>query len=113
MLTLSLQDVEYLQQILRNYRSQNSCRNTASSALRGSPYSPEVVTFRVKPPYNMNQARDPKDPNYNPEKTPEPPDAQAVYDIAQRGGLGGGTGWGKMVGIGSFPTMREPLTSVA
>jgi filamentous hemagglutinin len=50
------------------------------------------------PPYQTNPAHDPKDPSYNPNKTPEPPDAQSVYQAAERGDLGtwyglGQNGW--------------------
>ncbi|WP_256737681.1 RHS repeat-associated core domain-containing protein, partial [Pseudomonas sp. dw_358] len=56
-------------------------------ALRGSEYSPEVVDARIKPPYRANPAHDPKSPLFNPRKTPEPTDAESVYNDAVRGGM--------------------------
>ncbi len=81
-------DVAYLRQLLQNYRSQNSCRGTPSPALKDSPYSPNAVDARVRPPYKVNPAHDPNDPNFNPQKTPEPADSQSVYQTASRGDLG-------------------------
>ncbi len=63
-------------------------RNTTPSpALANSPYSPEAVAARVRPPYRPN-------PQHNPLavqgafRTPEPPDAAAIYQTAQRAGFG-------------------------
>lgn len=68
-------------------------RSTPSPALRGSPYNPQVVAGRIKPPYQSNPAHDPKSPLFNPRKTPEPSDVCSVYDSSVRGGMG--TWYGK------------------
>ncbi|WP_127102297.1 MULTISPECIES: hypothetical protein [unclassified Asaia] len=59
---------------------------TESPALNSSPYDPDTVQNRVKPPYRANPAHDPKSPLYNPRKSPEPHDAEEVYEHAIRGG---------------------------
>ncbi|WP_048848007.1 hypothetical protein, partial [Acetobacter indonesiensis] len=53
---------------------------TESPALQDSPYNPDVVNNRVKPPYQSNPAHDIGTPLYNPRKSPEPSDAQSVYE---------------------------------
>jgi hypothetical protein len=64
-------------------------RNTTPSpALRGSPYHPDSVAARVRPPYRPNPAHDPRSPSFNPRKTPEPSDAASVYENAVRSGMG-------------------------
>jgi uncharacterized protein RhaS with RHS repeats len=63
-------------------------RYTPSPALKGSPYNPNVVANRIKPPYQPNPAHDPRSPLFNPRKTPEPADACSVYDNSIRGGMG-------------------------
>ncbi|MVF20812.1 RHS repeat-associated core domain-containing protein, partial [Methylocaldum sp. BRCS4] len=63
-------------------------RSTPSPALRGSPYHPDVVANRIKPPYQANPAHDPRGPLFNPKKTPEPADACSVYSDSVRGGFG-------------------------
>jgi len=68
-------------------------RVTPSPALKGSPYHPEVVANRVKPPYKSNPAHNTRSPLFNPRKTPEPFDSCTVYDASIRGGLG--TWYGK------------------
>lgn len=62
-------------------------------ALKGDPYNPASVDARVRPPYQSNPAHNPKSPLYNSRKTPEPADAEAVYQIAVRGSMG--TWYGK------------------
>ncbi|MCG8421416.1 MAG: HINT domain-containing protein, partial [Proteobacteria bacterium] len=78
-------------------------RNTTSSpALNDSPYSPQAVEARIRPPYKAN-------PQHNPRatqghfRTPEPPDAADIYQTAQRGGMGtwfakGEGGWYRYFG---------------
>lgn len=67
--------------------------NTGSPALKDSPYNPDTVANRVKPPYKANPAHDTKSPLFNPKKTPEPSDAAQVYENAIRGDMG--TWYGK------------------
>ena len=68
--------------------------DTESPALTDSPYSPSIVESRVNPPYKANAAHDVGSSLYNPAKTPEPVDAQSVYEAgAVRGGFG--TWYGK------------------
>jgi hypothetical protein len=62
--------------------------STPSPALRGSPYSPEAVAGRVRPPYRANPAHDPRWSRFNPRKTPEPADAAQVYQSAVRADMG-------------------------
>lgn len=66
---------------------------TPAPALKGDPYHPASVAGRIKPSYRQNPAHDPKSPRFNPRKTPEPSDAEAVYQTAVRGGMG--TWYGK------------------
>lgn len=78
----------------------NTCGNlpgsTPSPALKGSPYHPDSVASRVaKPEYRANPAHDPKNPNFNRTKSPEPADAKQVYDSAVR------ADWGTYYGRGS------------
>jgi hypothetical protein len=57
-----------------------------SPALSDSPYSPSNVAARNNPPYQANPAHGTQ---YNINKTPEPTDAQSVYESgAVRGGMG-------------------------
>ncbi|USG64630.1 RHS repeat-associated core domain-containing protein [Brevibacillus ruminantium] len=60
---------------------------TESPALKGSPYHPSTVAERIKPKYQPNPAHDKSSPLYNPRKTPEPFDAQYVYENAVRGDM--------------------------
>jgi len=53
-------------------------------ALKGDPYSPGAVDARVRPPYQSNPAHNPANPHSG--KTPEPPDAAAVYEKSIRSG---------------------------
>jgi hypothetical protein len=72
-----------------NSNSGPGLSTTPSPALLDSPYSPSSVESRVNPPYQTNPAHDTSSPLYNPNKTPEPVDAQSAYDTgAVRGGLG-------------------------
>jgi RHS repeat-associated protein len=64
---------------------------TPSPALKGSPYHPDSVAARVRPPYEPVHAG--KGYVGNPKKTPEPADAAAVYQNATRTGMG--TWWGR------------------
>jgi len=57
-----------------------------SPALRDSPYHPDAVAKRIKPPYRANPAHDPSSPRFNPGKSPEPADAADVYN---KGGVRG------------------------
>jgi Pretoxin HINT domain len=68
----------------------NSCSDlpTASPALQGNPYHPDVVAERIKPSYKANPAHDPRSSNFNPRKTPEPNDASQVYNNATRADMG-------------------------
>jgi hypothetical protein len=66
-----------------------------SPALRGSPYHPDSVADRVRPPYRSNPAHDKTSPLFNPNKTPEPSDAASVYSSATRTGMGEWFGRGK------------------
>ncbi len=65
--------------LVHNYNSE------PSPALDDSPYNPDEVAKRVKPPYESNPAHNTFSSNYNPAKTPEPIDAQSVYENALRG----------------------------
>jgi hypothetical protein len=57
--------------------------------LSDDPYNPSNVDARVKPTYQTNPAHDTSSPLYNPNKTPEPADAQSAYeDGAVLGGMG-------------------------
>lgn len=64
-----------------------------SPALRGTPYHPEMVASRIKPPYQSNPAHNPRSSDFNPRKTPEPQNACSVYDNSVRGDMG--TWYGK------------------
>jgi RHS repeat-associated protein len=57
-------------------------------AIEGDPYHPNSVDQRVRPEYRANPAHDPRSPSFNPLKTPEPPDAAAVYQSSVRAGMG-------------------------
>lgn len=57
---------------------------TPSPALRGTPYHPDAIAARVRPPYRANPAHDPGSPMFNPRKTPEPADAALTYTRAVR-----------------------------
>jgi hypothetical protein len=64
-------------------------------ALRGDPYHPASVAARIRPRYEINPAHL---PGRNPNKTPIPADAEAVYQTAVRGRMGtwygrGQQGW--------------------
>jgi len=67
--------------------------NVESPVLKDSPYNPDVVNSRVKPPYKANPAHDSKSPLYNPRKTPEPVDSIQAYENSVRGDMG--TWYGK------------------
>ncbi|MBB3834027.1 hypothetical protein FHR55_002249 [Xanthomonas arboricola] len=72
----------------------NAISFTGSPALRNDPYHPDTVESRTKPPYLSNPAHDPKNPLFNPNKTPEPKDAADAYNKGVvRGGIG--TWYGK------------------
>jgi hypothetical protein len=64
-----------------------------SPAIPGSAYSPEAVAARLKPKYETNPAHEPGGGVGNPRKTPEPKDAEAVYQGSVRGDTG--TWYGK------------------
>jgi hypothetical protein len=82
-------DLRRASQCADGLNAPNNVRNTTPSpALEGSPYHPNLARDRVRPPYRANPAHDPRSPNFNPRKTPEPPDASAVYDNAVRSGMG-------------------------
>ncbi len=66
---------------------------SSSPALRGTPYHPEMVASRIRPPYQSNPAHNPNSPLYNPKKSPEPSDACDVYETSIRSGMG--TWYGK------------------
>lgn len=55
----------------------------SSPSLNDDPYHPDAVQDRIKPPYKANPAHLPGS-DYNPEKTPEPLDAAAVYKDSVR-----------------------------
>jgi len=55
---------------------------STSPALKHDPYHPDVVAARIKPPYKANDAHNPKSSSYNPQKTPEPADAELLYQDA-------------------------------
>lgn len=57
-------------------------------ALRGDPYHPDSVETRIKPEYRPNPPHDESSPLFNPNKTPEPPDAAAVYRKSVQGKIG-------------------------
>lgn|GEM_PF-6322196 len=61
---------------------------TGSPALKGDPYHPDSVQQRVLPEYRRNPAHDPRSPQFNPRKTPEPPDAAGLYQTSVRGDFG-------------------------
>jgi hypothetical protein len=79
--------------------AHNTCppysNGTPSPALEGSPYNPEVVESRVRPPYQSNPAHNPL-ATHGSFRTPEPADAADVYQSAVRGGMG--TWWGRGAG---------------
>jgi hypothetical protein len=75
------------------YKGGSKGGNIESPALKDSPYNPNIVADRVKPPYKTNPAHDPKSPLFNPKKTPEPADAAQVYGNAVRSDMG--TWYGK------------------
>jgi len=52
--------------------------------LKGDSYHPDSVADRIKPPYRPNPAHNKKSSSYNPRKTPEPNDAESVYQNATR-----------------------------
>jgi hypothetical protein len=79
---------------LRKNTPKKARNTTPSPALEGSPYHPDVVRDRVRPPYQTNPAHQPG-ANFNPEKGIEPLDASDVYDSAVRAGMG------KWYGIGA------------
>ena len=58
--------------------------NVPSPALESSPYHPNNVAARIRPPYRANPAHNPGSPLFNPRKTPEPSDAAAAYATAVR-----------------------------
>ena len=58
-----------------------------SPALDDSPYNPEAVEGRVKPPYKPNPQHDSHSNTFKPDKTPEPLDAASVYDNSYRANL--------------------------
>ena len=60
---------------------------SASPALPGSPYNPDAVEDRIKPPYEKNPAHIKGSASYNPEKGGEPSDAAEVYESAIRGDM--------------------------
>lgn len=62
--------------------------STESPALKDSPYHPDSVAERTKPPYKANPAHDKGSPYYNPKKTPEPADSVEIYNKSVRGGMG-------------------------
>ncbi|QRK08446.1 hypothetical protein JQX13_52515 [Archangium violaceum] len=68
----------------------NTCGpgQTLSPALKDSPYHPDAVAARVKPEYRPSSAHDPRSPNFNVRKTPEPADAREVYDRSVRTDMG-------------------------
>jgi RHS repeat-associated protein len=67
---------------------------SASPALKGDPYHPDSVDSRIKPEYSTNPAHK-KGPQFDPRKTPEPPDAANIYNSGStvRGDMG--VWWGK------------------
>nr|WP_256497826.1 hemagglutinin repeat-containing protein [Herbaspirillum sp. WGmk3] len=70
-------------------RNSGNLSSTTSPALKNSPYSPDNIAARTKPRYQPNPAHDKSSPLFNPAKTPEPLDAQLVYETsAVRGGMG-------------------------
>jgi hypothetical protein len=76
--------------------AHGGARNTtASPALSDSPYHPDAVSSRVRPPYRSNPAHDPRNSRFNPRKTPEPEDAASVYETAVRGDMKTWYGVGK------------------
>ncbi|MFO1496300.1 MAG: polymorphic toxin-type HINT domain-containing protein [Lysobacterales bacterium] len=66
-----------------------------SPALGGSPYHPDAVNERIRPPYRANPQHDPGSADFRSWKSPEPSDAQAVYSTASRAGMGEWFGLGK------------------
>ena len=75
----------------------------AGPALRDDPYHPNAVAARIRPDYRPNPAHDPTSSLYDPRKTPEPPDARAVYQNAIRTDFGtwfglGAEGWYRFSG---------------
>jgi len=69
-------------------QGQSGSSDPNSPVLDDSPYNPSNVDDRVKPPYQANPAHNSFTSSYNPDKTPEPPDAQSVYEnSAVRGGM--------------------------
>ncbi|MEC0119532.1 polymorphic toxin-type HINT domain-containing protein [Paenibacillus apiarius] len=68
-------------------KSKGVVNTTQSPVLKGSPYHPEAVDARIKPPYKANIAHDKKSPKYNPKKDVEPSDAAEVYQSAARGDM--------------------------
>ena len=79
--------------LMANNEGWSKGSNTESPALKDSPYNPDVVDARVKPPYKANPAHDKGSHLYNPKKTPEPTDAAQVYENAVLGKIG--TWYGK------------------
>jgi hypothetical protein len=79
-------------------KSTVNASNVESPAVPGSPYHPDSVAARVRPPYKPNPAHDIHSPLYNPKKSPEPLDAAAVYESAMPASIGtwyghGSEGW--------------------
>jgi RHS repeat-associated protein len=76
--------------LARHYHEIRAARNRApgAPALKGDPYHPDSVQERVHPPYETNPAHDRHSPSFNPQKTPEPPDAALVYDNSVRTDFG-------------------------
>ena len=59
-----------------------------SPALRGDNYHPDAVQRRIRPEYRRNPAHDPRSPNFDPRKTPEPPDAAGLFQTSVRADMG-------------------------
>ncbi|WP_233182425.1 RHS repeat-associated core domain-containing protein [Paenibacillus sonchi] len=76
-------------------QAEGKGNSTESPALEGSPYHPDSVAERIKPEYRANPAHDKGSSSYNPRKTPEPSDAQSVYEKSVRGDMKTWYGVGK------------------
>ena len=74
---------------------KNATNTTPSPALPNSPYNPEIVKRRIKPPYDPNLAHNKHISVFDSRKTPEPADAATVYDRAVRANMKTWYGLGK------------------
>ena len=61
--------------------------NEPSPALEDSPYNPQAVEDRIKPPYQSNPQHNSHSSTFKPDKTPEPFDAASAYEGAYRGNM--------------------------